>query len=77
MAKCYKITMYVLDLNGSPSSEEELKSIIECNKYPEFKHVEKIEVANIGEWDDDHELNKRGADYEKYFIEEKYGEIRK
>jgi hypothetical protein len=27
MAKCYKITMYVSDLNGSPRFEEELKSI--------------------------------------------------
>jgi hypothetical protein len=77
MAKCCKVTMYMLDLNGSPRFEEELRSTIECNKYPEFKHVEKIEVADIGEWGDDHELNKRGADYEKYFREEKYGEIRK
>jgi len=67
MAKCYKVTMYVLGLNGNPSSIEELKQTIEHNRYPEFAHVDSIETADIGEFTDDHELNQNGADYGKYF----------
>lgn len=67
MSKVYKVIMYVLDINGEPSSKRELENTLYCNKYPEHKKVESIEEADIGEWHDFHELNQHGADFGKYF----------
>lgn len=75
MARLRKVTVYVLDLNDPVSDKDLTYHLTDCDYY--IAKVGKIEHAEIGPWHDDHESNKRGADYEKYFREEKYGEIRK
>lgn len=64
MAKAYKITVLVVDLEGT--GKEEIRHLIENNRYI-YPCVKEIQEADIGEWHDDHPLNKRGCDYEKYF----------
>lgn len=66
MAKFYKVEAYVLQLNGTPSSKEELTQELRNNRYLDI-NVQDIQETDIGEWDDDHELNKRGANYRKFF----------
>lgn len=62
--KLRKITMYVLDFEGM--SDQDFKYHLTNDRYLSIK-LDKIEEADIGEWHDDHELNKQGADYGKYF----------
>lgn len=64
MARMRKVVLYVLDLNN-PMSEQDLANEIVNNL--EFAQIGSIKTVDIGEWHDDHELNKRGADHEKYF----------
>lgn len=65
--KMYRVVSYVLPLNGEFENASELKSIIECNKYPEFHDVAEIKEADIGEWSDDHPCNKTSTNKEEYF----------
>jgi hypothetical protein len=64
MTKLYKVELYVIDVNRDWTSES-LKAQLEHSI--DFVKVESVSEVDIGEWHDDHELNKRGADYEKYF----------
>ena len=61
-----KVVLYVLDLND-PMSEESLKAEFESMRYVDFVKVDSIETADIGQWHDDHPLNKKGGDFEAYF----------
>lgn len=65
MARMRKVIVYVFDIND-PQSEEDIAYQLRNTKYMSV-HVGPIQTADIGPWHDDHELNKRGADYEKYF----------
>ncbi len=65
--KLFRAVLYTLPLNEKGATAENLKSILQNLRYPEFLHVERVDTTDIGEWSDDHELNKRGADYSKYF----------
>lgn len=69
MTKLYRVVAYVLNLNGDCETAESVVQNIEHNRHPEFISVEDIQVADCGEWDDDHELNKGDASYAKYFPE--------
>ena len=67
----HRVVLYKLDLD-EPTSANELKSALENIKYVDFTKVIDIRTTDIGEWDDDHELNKRGTPasaYERYFPE--------
>lgn len=66
MAKLRKVTLYILDSND-PLTDEDIRWQLSTIKHLPFVNVGEIESADIGEWHDDHELNKRGADHEKYF----------
>lgn len=72
MAKCYKVEAYVLALNGDFQNKEILTEVLENYRYIEHLHVQDIQETDIGEWHDDHELNKRGANYRKFFPDD-YG----
>ena len=72
MTKLYRITSYVLDLNGNNPSIDDVVDQIEANRYPEFHYVKEVLETDIGEWDDDHKLNKMSAtmkDFDAYFPE--------
>ncbi len=65
--KVYKIELMVIDLDVV--GEEGIKEVIENQKYPNHcidPHVKNIEGRDIGEWHDDHPLNKRDQS-EDYF----------
>lgn len=69
--KAYKLTILVVDLEEI--GEENVKSAIENARYPNrciAPDVMEIESSEIGEWDDDHPLNKRNtnkAEFERLF----------
>ena len=68
MAKLRKVTLYVFDMDGNQTDHDiamELKSI----KHLPFVAMGDIDIVDIGEWHDDHELNKFDADYRKWFKE--------
>lgn len=62
--KAHKITLLVLNFENT--SEEDLRTLIEHNKYLSVS-VEEVETVELGEWDDDHPLNKKGRDWKSYF----------
>lgn len=69
MAKIYKFSGYIVDVNEE-YNENELKYILEGNDLTirHFKH----DSADIGEWQDDNPLNYYKCDvseFEKYFEE--------
>lgn len=69
MAKIYKFSGYIIDVNDE-YNESELKYILEGNDIS-IRHF-KLSSADIGEWDDDNPLNYLRCDiseFEKYFKE--------
>lgn len=62
--KAYKITGYILDFENNGA--EELKTILHNVKHVSISNL-KLQEAEIGEWHDDHPLNKYGVDYEPFF----------
>lgn len=69
MAKLYRVTAFVKDLNGDCPTIASVIENIENNRHPEFIDVVDVQMADCGEWHDDHELNSIDAPYEKYFPE--------
>lgn len=63
--KAHKITVLVIDFDGM-HEHGDIAYEIERSKHLNVK-VKEIETVDIGEWDDDHPLNKRGADWQSYF----------
>lgn len=62
--KMYKVVSYVIDFeNIGPDAIEHGFNHM---KYF-YPHVEEINSVDIGEWSDDHPLNKLGADWDSYF----------
>lgn len=56
--KAYKVTLLI---NDHDEVGDEIKDIIENQKYPNYciaPHVMDIQSADIGEWSDEHPLNK-------------------
>lgn len=67
MAKIYKFSGYIVDVNEE-YNENELKYILEGNDLT-IRHF-KYDSADIGEWQDDNPLNYYKCDvseFEKYF----------
>jgi hypothetical protein len=67
MAKVYKFSGYVVDVNEE-YSESELKYVLEGNDLT-IRHF-KVDSADLGEWYDEHPLNYckcNIAEFEKYF----------
>lgn len=65
--KAYKIEILVID--HEDVGEQEIREMIENVKYPNYcisPQVKNINSANIGEWTDDHPLNKRDTADEEY-----------
>ena len=65
--KAYKIEVYVLDYDGV--GEEGIKYHLENTKYPNWciaPNVISIQEADVGEWSDDHPLNKHDSFTEEY-----------
>lgn len=60
-----KVTLYVLDINDPVTDEDMKHHLTDMDYFSAI--VGKVEHAEVGPWHDDHELNKQGADYEKYF----------
>lgn len=66
--KAYRVSVLVIDHDqlGSTGIKENMENV----RYPNrcmYPHILGIEEADIGEWSDDHPLNKRGADPSVYF----------
>lgn len=65
--KAYKVELLIIDHDGL--GEDEIKEVIENTKYPNYcinPEVKKITSADIGEWDDDHPLNKKSTSEQEY-----------
>lgn len=65
--KAYKIEIFVIDHENI--GEENIKGTLENVRYINAD-VKSIKSVDIGEWDDDHPLNKRAtadAEYERLF----------
>ena len=65
MARLHKVVLYVTDVFGEYFPED-LKEKLENIKNLSV-HVSSAAWTEVGEWHDDHELNKRGCDRSKYF----------
>jgi len=69
--KIYKIEVMVIDFDQI--GEEDIKRAIENARYPNrciSPQVKKIEVRDIGEWHDEHPMNKTcqsEAEYQRLF----------
>jgi len=73
--KVYKVEILVID-HGNLGADE-IKSVIENQRYPNWcisPQVKNIESRDIGEWTDDHPLNKRSTADAKY--KELFGETK-
>lgn len=58
--KAYKLEVLIIDFEDV--GESDIKGLIENTKYPNWcisPDVKNIVSADIGEWDDNHPLNKR------------------
>ncbi len=65
--KAYKLEILIIDLDKV--GKDEIVSILENTKYPNWcisPDVKSIEEADIGEWHDDHPLNKKASCDEEY-----------
>lgn len=69
--KMHRVVVFVKDINNE-NSQADLKTYFENMRHPEFTSVLDIKTTTIGEYDDDHELNKTKAtlaQHEAYFPE--------
>lgn len=72
--KAYKIEILIID--HDEVGEEEIKNVLETTKFPNWcidPEVKNIKSADIGEWTDDHPLNKAGTCervYQDLFIDQ-------
>ncbi len=58
--KAYEITLRIIDIDEI--GRDEIRMVLENTKYPNHcisPNVSEVREADIGEWDDDHLLNKR------------------
>ena len=65
--KAYKVTLLIVD--HDELGEQEIKDVIENTDFPNHcmnPEVMDIKEAEIGEWDDDHPLNKVETTKEYY-----------
>jgi len=62
----YKVTVYVMNINDTAGTPEDVRNIMECDELPEFCRIGEIEIADIGEWNDGHVLNQRSTPLEKF-----------
>ncbi len=65
--KAYKIELLIIDFDGL--GPEGIKSELENTKYSNHcinPKVKKVKEEDIGEWDDDHPLNKFSTQNEEY-----------
>jgi hypothetical protein len=66
-----KLEVMVIDMDGLGA--EEIKFVIENQRYPNYcilPKVRKMEVREIGKWSDDHPLNhsdKQDDEYDRLF----------
>ena len=74
--KAYKVEILIIDFDNM--SQDDVESVIENTKYPNrciSPDVISIEEADIGEWHDDHPLNrgdKMKAEYARLFPNKYY-----
>lgn len=69
MTKLYRVVAYVLNLNNSVPTKEDVIQQLERSRYGTFINVSEVLETDCGEWNDDHELNHANANYDKYFPE--------
>ena len=65
--KAYKLEILVIDHENV--GESEIVDIIENTHYPNYcivPQVKDVKVAEIGEWHDDHPLNKNDSSISEY-----------
>lgn len=65
--KAFKIEILIIDHDNI--GMEEIVSVLENTKYTNrciSPSVEDVEVFDIGKWHDDHPLNKKDTDVNKY-----------
>lgn len=73
MAKLFKISAYIVDMNDEFSTEDRIEDcLIYCTQNDlDLRHI-KVDSADIGKWEDNHPLNYIDcpkAEFEKYFKE--------
>lgn len=60
--KAYKIELVVVDFEDM--GIEDIKNVLRNSRYI-HPNIIKCVAADIGEWEDDHPLNKQGTTYEQ------------
>lgn len=65
-AKLHKVTIFVTDFRDEHSHKDLIREF-ESMKFVDGVYVYELETIDVGEWHDDHELNNRSIDREKYF----------
>jgi hypothetical protein len=73
MAKLFKISAYIVDYNDEFETSSDLKDYLiwRTQNHITLNHIS-IQTADIGEWDDDHPLNRCAcpkSEHDKYFEE--------
>lgn len=66
--RVYKVELMIVDFD---EVGDDIPVVIENQRYPNYcisPHVVKMEHREIGEWHDDHPLNKRDS-FKKYYEE--------
>lgn len=72
MTKMYRLEVYVMDLNSQFRDEKDLIDHMEYKT--DFLDVDSVDCVDIGEWHDDHPLNKTDCSKAPYFPEY-FGEV--
>jgi hypothetical protein len=72
--KAYRVEVLIIDLDGL--GEELIKTVLESTRYPNHclsPEVKSIECKDIGEWHDEHPLNKTCSNdfYKELFLNNK------
>jgi hypothetical protein len=69
--KAYEVTLRIIDLDGI--GPQDILHVLENTRYPNHciaPQVHRIREADVGEWSDDHPLNKSdtaGAEWSRLF----------
>jgi len=69
--RAYKVEIMIIDFDDL--GDEGIADVIENTKYPNYcisPQVKSVQSADIGEWDDNHPLNRKDtadAEYDRLF----------
>lgn len=72
MTKLYKALVYIFD--HEDTKPEDIEYFLQGDKY-QRRVIEEFQVADIGEWSDEHPANKQDCDYSVYKFEDVFEDV--